>query len=106
MYTPVKISKNNTSGKRGVSYDKDNYRWLARIVIKGHAIILGSYIDKQMAINARVKAENDKPTTLAAHLAKKQYKLDNEESNLKKRIAKLETTLTKLKERLKKCTLA
>ena len=52
-----KIANNNTSGVTGVHFSKTQQRWVARIMVNGRRIGLGSYIDKQDAINARYDAE-------------------------------------------------
>lgn len=51
------IAKNNTSGHKGVSWDKNRSKWLAYIKFKSKRINLGRFADKQDAINARIKAE-------------------------------------------------
>ena len=48
-----RISKNNTSGVRGVSYIKSKNRWRAYMTINGKLKILGTFKDKQAAIDAR-----------------------------------------------------
>ena len=52
-----KTSSNNTSGQKGVFWNKATKRWQAGIKIKGKNIYLGRYVDKQDAINARLEAE-------------------------------------------------
>lgn len=52
-----RINTNNTSGTAGITYRKDSDRWRARIAVDGKVIFLGSYDDKQDAINARKEAE-------------------------------------------------
>lgn len=54
-----KISDNNSSKVRGVSYRKNMKRWIARISFEGKDIYLGSFIDKKDAIKARRDAERD-----------------------------------------------
>ena len=49
--------KNNTSGVKGVSFRKDNGQWRARITVDDKSINLGTFKDKQDAINARIDAE-------------------------------------------------
>ena len=49
--------KNNTSGVRGITYDRTAQKWQAQIVFKGQAYKLGRYIDKEDAIRARKMAE-------------------------------------------------
>ena len=48
---------NNTSGKSGVSWNKNTNRWIAYIGVNKKHIYLGSYKDIQDAINVRVEAE-------------------------------------------------
>ena len=49
--------KNNTSGTKGVTWDKARSKWLAQIVFKDKHYFLGRYEDKQDAIQARKLAE-------------------------------------------------
>ncbi len=49
---------NNTSGITGVTWDKQNKKWVAQIKIPGKTVKkLGRFIEKKDAIDARVKAE-------------------------------------------------
>ncbi|MCC9273543.1 MAG: alcohol dehydrogenase [Enterococcus aquimarinus] len=52
-----KTYSNNTSGQKGVYWDKRNKKWQSGITIKGKRIFLGYYANKQDAINARLEAE-------------------------------------------------
>jgi hypothetical protein len=52
-----KISSNNTSGHRGVSYDKRNKKWLAYIGHNHKHINLGTYNNFDDAVKAREEAE-------------------------------------------------
>lgn len=54
---PKKMLKNNTSGVRGITYDRTAQKWQAQIVFKGKTYKLGRYIDKEDAIKARKMAE-------------------------------------------------
>jgi hypothetical protein len=54
-----KIPKNNTSGIKGVTYDKQRCKWRAQIVFKGKNYNLGRYALKQDAIEARKTAERE-----------------------------------------------
>lgn len=54
---PKKMLKNNTSGVRGITYDRTAQKWQAQIVFKGKTYKLGRYIDKEDAIRARKMAE-------------------------------------------------
>lgn len=51
------ISKNNTSGVRGVNYDKDTGQWRVRIQVNNKRISLGSFSDIEKAIRVRQQAE-------------------------------------------------
>lgn len=50
-------NRNNTSGAKGVYWNKREQRWIARIGIQGRAITLGRFVRKEDAIEARRKAE-------------------------------------------------
>lgn len=54
-----KISKNNTSGVKGVHWDKTRKRWTAQIMFKHKNYYLGRYKDKDDAIKARQAAEKE-----------------------------------------------
>lgn len=49
--------KNNTSGVRGVSWDKTNNKWLAAIEFRGRHIHLGRFENIECAASARKAAE-------------------------------------------------
>ena len=49
--------KNNTSGVKGVCWDKDRNKWVARIVVNGKQSNLGGYKDFNNAVCARLAAE-------------------------------------------------
>lgn len=51
------ISKNNTSGCTGVSFNKRTNRYTAYIRVNGKQVFLGNYIKLDDAINARKQAE-------------------------------------------------
>lgn len=53
------LSKRNTSGVIGVSYNKQNDTWRAYITFNGKWINLGSYYNKTEAIVARLRAESE-----------------------------------------------
>ena len=57
--TNRKLVKTNTSGKTGVSFDKSRGKWVAGIKLKGKNIYLGRYDNKEDAIKARLKAEEE-----------------------------------------------
>ena len=50
------MSKNNTSGFKGVSWDKNSKKWLALIRFNGKQIYLGVYTTKEEASEAYIKA--------------------------------------------------
>lgn len=54
-----KLQINNTSGCRGVSYDKSVNLWKAIVIFKGVKYYLGAYRDKKDAIEARKAAEKE-----------------------------------------------
>jgi hypothetical protein len=49
---------NNTSGNTGVYFDKKSQKWTAQIMIDGIAKHLGTFKDKDEAVEARIKAVN------------------------------------------------
>lgn len=49
--------KNNTSGVKGVTWDKNRDQWLAQIVFKNHYYNLGRYYNFEDAVKARKAAE-------------------------------------------------
>ncbi len=53
------ISSKNTSGTKGVFWNNKNKRWMAQININGKRINLGSFINKDDAINIRVQRAKD-----------------------------------------------
>lgn len=53
-----KKSKANSSGFKGVSWNKKRGKWLAQIGFKSKNIFLGYFDKKQDAINARKEAED------------------------------------------------
>ena len=53
-----KISKNNTSGVKGVCYDKRSKKWRAQITIDGIRIHLGNFDNIEDAKQARVQRAN------------------------------------------------
>lgn len=53
----VKLPSSNTSGILGVRYRSDRSKWYAEIQVNNKKIRLGSYIDKEDAIKARLEAE-------------------------------------------------
>lgn len=46
------IPSNNTSGFRGVNFEKRRNKWKARLMIDGKEIYLGYFVNKEDAINA------------------------------------------------------
>ena len=55
----TKLSSKNTSGAKGVRWQKGQNRWRAEITINGKLIYLGSFINKDDAINIRVQRAKD-----------------------------------------------
>ena len=56
----AKINKNNTSGIKGVYWDKQRNKWVAQIKFKGHNYHLGRYAKIEDAAEARKEAEEKK----------------------------------------------
>ncbi len=54
-----RINSNNTSGYKGVTWDKSRNMWRAQIVFKNKAIHLGRFHDIQDAVDARQNAEDE-----------------------------------------------
>jgi hypothetical protein len=52
----TKIRATNTSGCKGVSWDKSIGKWVARIYVEKQLFYLGSFLDKSKAIRARQRA--------------------------------------------------
>lgn len=50
---------NNTSGHTGVYLDKKRGKWVAQITFKGKTHYLGSYAEKQEAVKARRRGEEE-----------------------------------------------
>lgn len=57
MVSSLKESPRNTSGVVGVSFDKATQKWLARLMYRGHYVLLKSYDTKAEAVEARKHAE-------------------------------------------------
>ena len=57
--TNRKLAKTNTSGKTGVCFDKSRGKWVANMKLKGKSIYLGRFDNKEDAIKARLKAEEE-----------------------------------------------
>ena len=55
----AKLSSKNTSVTKGVSWNEKAMKWTARIMINGKRITLGSFINKDDAINIRVQRAKD-----------------------------------------------
>lgn len=54
-----KLNKNNTSGVRGVHFDKDRGLWVAQIMFQRKAHILGRFKTKREAVKARLAGEEE-----------------------------------------------
>lgn len=52
-----KKSKRNTSGTKGVNWDKSRNKWRVRISVNGERIELGWFDDKEQAVKIRKEAE-------------------------------------------------
>lgn len=52
-----KINKNNSTGVRGVSFDKKRKKWVAQITFQRKNYCLGRFDKKEDAINARLEGE-------------------------------------------------
>lgn len=53
----IRMKSNNTSGRTGVYFRKDNGRWRAMISIEGETIQLGNFLTYEQACKARELAE-------------------------------------------------
>lgn len=51
------LKNNNTSGYRGVSWDKRRFKWRAYITVNKKRVELGSYTDIKKAVQTRKQAE-------------------------------------------------
>ncbi len=63
----TQLTRTNTSGKAGVYYNKAAGCWIAQLGFKGKRIYLGSYQEKQDAVRARDRAEEEVDDFLAAY---------------------------------------
>lgn len=54
-----KLNKNNTSGVRGVHFDKDRGLWVTHIMFQRKAHILGRFKTKREAVKARKAGEEE-----------------------------------------------
>ena len=52
------ISSRNTSGVKGISFNKKSNKWIARIMIDGISVFLGYFEDIDDAKNARIQKAN------------------------------------------------
>ncbi len=59
IFKNAKLSSKNTSGTKGVSWNKKHNRWTAQIKINGKSIHLGSFLKKDDAINIRIQRAKD-----------------------------------------------
>jgi hypothetical protein len=53
------ISIKNKSGTKGVFWNKNKNKWTAQITINGKSINLGSFLNKEDAINIRIQRAKD-----------------------------------------------
>jgi len=51
------VSTSNSSGFRGVYFEKRSNKWRARLKFKGKIMSFGSYTDFEDAVAARIQAE-------------------------------------------------
>jgi hypothetical protein len=54
-----KLQSNNTSGHRGVCFDKHNNIWISYVNINKISVKIGSFKNKEDAIEARIKKANE-----------------------------------------------
>ena len=59
VMNPNKQNKSNTSGRKGVYYNKQCKKWMAYIRVKGKQTYLGVYEKKEDAIQARIEKEKE-----------------------------------------------
>lgn len=52
-----RLRSDNTSGQKGVVWNKRNSRWTAEITVRGERFFLGSFSDKKYAVRAYQAAE-------------------------------------------------
>ena len=58
LISKTTLNSNNTSGFRGVSYDKTRKKWRAYIRLQYKTINLGRFKSYEQAVKARLEAEN------------------------------------------------
>lgn len=76
-----KVPSNNTSGTKGVYYNKRSKKWIAQIVFKGHSYFLGGHEKKEDAIKARKTAEKEKFGNFLEWYKNKDNKKDQEKGS-------------------------
>lgn len=59
MRNPIFMNKNNTSGRKGVYFEKRTGKWMAYITVNKKMIYLGRYDNKEDAIKAREEKERE-----------------------------------------------
>lgn len=82
------LKSNNTSGITGVSFDKNNNKWIAYIdIVKNKSTYLGRFKNKEDAIKARLQAEMKyyKEFAPQRHLFE-QYGINTQQNDLNKEI--------------------
>lgn len=52
-----RVGRSNTSGQRGVHWEKNSSSWVVRITVSGNRFILGKFSSKEDAIRCRKKGE-------------------------------------------------
>ena len=55
--TDPKLTSSNSSGYRGVYYDKKSHRYVVRLIFKGKSMSFGSYLNIEDAVAVRKEAE-------------------------------------------------
>lgn len=52
------MRKDNKSGIKGISFNKEINKWYARVFISGKSKVLGYFKEKEDAIKIRIEEEN------------------------------------------------
>lgn len=63
----TRISRDNSSGSKGVTWNKNEKRWRVRIMVNGTTYLLGRFLDKWEAIAAYEKAAIEIHGEFSAH---------------------------------------
>lgn len=70
------ISKANTSGARGVYFNKQRKKWIAQIMFRGKCHYLGGFDDFDEAVEARKQGEEMFLDVLRAHQGENQSPME------------------------------